>query len=318
MEKERLLKKMHYWLKFIRAFEERISILYRQGKVLGGVYSGMGQEAIVVGTCIDLKKEDFIFPLHRDIGATLVKGIEPKILMAQLLGKKTGLSKGKDSYLHAGDIDLGVIGSTSMLGSSLPVAAGIGLAFKLKKKKNVVIAFFGEGASNRGDFHEALNLAGVWKLPVIFVCENNFFAYSTPIESQMAIEDVADRASSYGFSGVVCSGNDLTAVYKTAKKAIDKARAGEGPTLIECKTYRWHGHSEHDEASYRTEDEFLEWKSRDPIPRFELYLEELKILDKKLKEGIDKDIREEIDQAVKFAEESPFPEGKETLDDIYK
>ena len=318
MEKERLLKKMHYWLKFIRAFEERISILYRQGKVLGGVYSGMGQEAIVVGTCIDLKKEDFIFPLHRDIGANLVKGIEPKILMAQLLGKKTGLSKGKDSYLHAGDIDLGVIGSTSMLGSSLPVAAGVGLAFKLKKKDNVVIAFFGEGASNRGDFHEALNLAGVWKLPVIFVCENNFFAYSTPIEAQMAIEDVADRASSYGFSGVVCSGNDLMAVYKTAKKAIDKARAGEGPTLIECKTYRWHGHSEHDEASYRAEDEFLEWKSRDPIPRFELYLEELKILDKKLKESIDKDIREEIDQAVKFAEESPFPEGKETLDDIYK
>lgn len=318
MEKERLLKKMHYWLTFIRAFEERISILYRQGKVLGGVYSGMGQEAIVVGTCIDLKKEDFIFPLHRDIGANLVKGIEPKILMAQLLGKKTGLSKGKDSYLHAGDIDLGVIGSTSMLGSSLPVAAGVGLAFKLKKKDNVVIAFFGEGASNRGDFHEALNLAGVWKLPVIFVCENNFFAYSTPIEAQMAIEDVADRASSYGFSGVVCSGNDLMAVYKTAKKAIDKARAGEGPTLIECKTYRWHGHSEHDEASYRAEDEFLEWKSRDPIPRFELYLEELKILDKKLKESIDKDIREEIDQAVKFAEESPFPEGKETLDDIYK
>jgi len=318
LEKERLLKKMHYWLKFIRAFEERISILYRQGKVLGGVYSGMGQEAIVVGTCIDLKKEDFIFPLHRDIGANLVKGIEPKILMAQLLGKKTGLSKGKDSYLHAGDIDLGVIGSTSMLGSSLPVAAGVGLAFKLKKKDNVVIAFFGEGASNRGDFHEALNLAGVWKLPVIFVCENNFFAYSTPIEAQMAIEDVADRASSYGFSGVVCSGNDLMAVYKTAKKAIDKARAGEGPTLIECKTYRWHGHSEHDEASYRAEDEFLEWKSRDPIPRFELYLEELKILDKKLKESIDKDIREEIDQAVKFAEESPFPEGKETLDDIYK
>jgi len=318
LEKERLLKKMHYWLKFIRAFEERISILYRQGKLLGGVYSGMGQEAIVVGTCIDLKKEDFIFPLHRDIGATLVKGIEPKILMAQLLGKKTGLSKGKDSYLHAGDIDLGVIGSTSMLGSSLPVAAGVGLAFKLKKKDNVVVAFFGEGASNRGDFHEALNLAGVWKLPVIFVCENNFFAYSTPIEAQMAIEDVADRASSYGFSGVVCSGNDLMAVYKIAKKAIDKARAGEGPTLIECKTYRWHGHSEHDEASYRAKDEFLEWKSRDPIPRFELYLEELKILDKKLKESIDKDIREEIDQAVKFAEESPFPEGKETLDDIYK
>ena len=309
---------MYYWLRFTRAFEERISVLYKQGKILGGVYSGIGQEAVVVGACIGLEKDDFIFPLHRDIGAALVKGIDPGVLLAQLLGKKTGLSKGKDSYLHSGDIGLGVVGSTSMLASSLPVAAGVGLSFKMKKRNNVAIAFFGEGSTNRGDFHEGLNMAGLWKLPVVFVCENNFFAYSTPVEKQMAIEDVADRAESYGFSGSVCSGNDLMAVYKTVMKAVDRARRGDGPTLVECKTYRWHGHSEHDKASYRTEDEFLEWKSRDPIPRFELYLGQLKVLNKKIIEKTEQDIKEKIDKAVTFAEESPFPEGKDALEDVYQ
>jgi TPP-dependent pyruvate/acetoin dehydrogenase alpha subunit len=309
---------MYYWLKFTRAFEERISVLYKQGKILGGVYSGIGQEAVVVGACIGLEKDDFIFPLHRDIGAALVKGIDPGVLLAQLLGKKTGLSKGKDSYLHSGDIGLGVVGSTSMLASSLPVAAGVGLSFKMKKRNNVAIAFFGEGSTNRGDFHEGLNMAGLWKLPVVFVCENNFFAYSTPVEKQMAIEDVADRAESYGFSGSVCSGNDLMAVYKTVMKAVDRARKGDGPTLVECKTYRWHGHSEHDKALYRTEDEFLEWKSRDPIPRFELYLGQLKVLNKKVIEKTEQDIKEKIDKAVTFAEESPFPEGKDALEDVYQ
>lgn len=309
---------MYYWLRFTRAFEEKISVLYKQGKILGGVYSGIGQEAVVVGACIGLEKDDFIFPLHRDIGAALVKGIDPGILLAQLLGKKAGLSKGKDSYLHSGDINLGVVGSTSMLASSLPVAVGVGLSFKMKKRNNVAIAFFGEGSTNRGDFHEGLNMAGIWKLPVVFVCENNFFAYSTPVEKQMAIEDVADRAGSYGFSGSVCSGNDLMAVYKTVMKAVDRARKGDGPTLIECKTYRWHGHSEHDKASYRTEDEFLEWKSRDPIPRFELYLGQLKVLNKETIEKTEQDIRKKIEEAVRFAEESPFPEGKDALEDVYQ
>jgi len=317
LEKDKLLE-MYTWLKFVRAFEEKISLLYKQGKIFGGVYSGIGQEAVVVGACIELTKDDFIFPLHRDIGAALVKGIDPGVLLAQLLGKKTGLSQGKDSYLHSGDIDFGVIGSTSMLASSLPVAAGVGLALKLKKKNNVAVAFFGEGASNRGDFHEGLNLAGIWKLPVVFICENNYFAYSTPIEKQMAIEDVADRAESYGFRGAVCSGNDLMAVHKTVTKAIEKARKGEGPTLVECKTYRWHGHSEHDKASYRTEEEFLEWKSRDPIPRFELYLEQMKVLDKKTKQKTDSDIEKKIEEAVTFAEQSPYPKGEEALEDIYK
>lgn len=311
------LVEMFYYLRLIRAFEEKLSILYRQGKILGGIFSGIGQEAVVVGACFGLRKEDYICPLHRDLGAFLVKGLDPKVLMAQFFGKIDGLSKGKDSYLHSGIPELGIFGSTSMLGSNLPVAAGIALAFKMQKKDDVVIAFFGEGASSTGDAHEAMNFAGVHRLPVIFLCENNFYAYSTPLEKTTAIEDVADRASAYGFPGTVCSGNDLLAVYQTVQKAIFRARKGEGPTLVECKTYRWHGHSEHDKPFYRSEEEFLEWKSRDPIPRFRMYLEEKKILNLEIDQEIAKRVGQEIEQAVEFAENSPFPQAKEALNDIY-
>lgn len=308
---------LYYYMKLSREFEERVSKLHLQGKILGGVYSGIGQEAIVVGVCYGLTRQDFISPLHRDIGAFLVKGIDPKILMAQLMGKKTGLSKGKDSFLHAGDLELGVFGGTSMLGGTLPVAVGAALKFKIKKEPHVAIAFFGEGASSRGDVHEAMNFAGVHKLPVIFVCENNFYAYSTPQNLQMAIEDVADRAEGYGFKGTVCSGNDLHAVMKTARAAIQRARKGEGPTLIECKTYRYHGHSEHDPAKYRTQDELIEWESRDPIPRFELYLEKKGYKFPQTKDEMTQKVKAIVDEAVKFAEDSPYPEGKEALDDLY-
>ena len=309
--------KLYYYLKLTRFFEDRVSKLHRQGKILGGVYSGMGQEAIVVGVCHDLLREDFISPIHRDMGAFLVKGIDPKLLMAQLMGKKTGLSKGKDSFLHAGDLSVGVFGSTSMLASSLPVAVGAALKFKIKKETFVSVAFFGEGASSRGDFHEALNFAGVQKLPVIFVCENNFYAYSTPQNTQMAIEDIADRATGYGFKGVVCSGNDLHAVMKAAQSAILRARRGEGPTLIECKTYRYHGHSEHDQSWYRPQEELIEWESRDPIPRFEVYLEKKGHDLEKIRKDTEDQVRQRVEEAVRFAEESPFPEGKEALEDLY-
>lgn len=277
----------------------------------------MGQEAVVVGMCHGLLKEDCIFPIHRDMGAFLVKGVEPKLLMAQLMGKKAGLSKGKDSFLHAGDLSVGVLGSTSMLASSLPVATGAALKFKLKKELFVAVAFFGEGASSRGDFHEALNFAGVQKLPVIFVCENNFYAYSTPQSLQMAIEDLADRAVGYGFKGVVCSGNDIHAVMKVAHSAIERARRGEGPTLIECKTYRYHGHSEHDQPWYRPEEELIEWESRDPILRFEFFLDKKGHDLEKVRRDTAERIRQVIDEAVRFAEESPFPEGEEALQDLY-
>lgn len=310
-------RELYFYLKLTREFEDRVSKLHRQGKILGGVYSGRGQEAIVVGVCYGLHREDFIAPIHRDMGAFLIKGIDPKILMAQLFGKKTGLSKGKDSFLHAGDLERGLFGATSMLASTLPVATGAALKFRIKKEPHVAIAFFGEGASSRGDFHEALNFAGIRKLPVIYICENNFYAYSTPQSLQMAVEDVAMRAEGYGFKGAVCSGNDLHAVMKTAHAALERARRGEGPTLIECKTYRYHGHSEHDQPFYRPHDELIEWESRDPIQRFEIYLEKKGYNVDQMKEDMEREIKEIIDEAVRFAEESPWPEGKEALEDLY-
>lgn len=316
LDKKDLLE-MFFWLKLIRAFEEKVSRLYRQGKILGGVYSGIGQEAVIVGACYPLKQGDAVFPLHRDMGAFLIRGVEPKAIMAQLMGKSTGLSKGKDSYLHASSPAHGVYGSTSMLGASLPVAAGAALAFKLQGLDNVAVAFFGEGASNRGEFHEGLNMAGLWKLPVIYICENNRYAYSTPMESQMAIDDVADRAASYGFPGVVVSGNDLNAVYRATVKAIERAKAGEGPTLIECKTYRYHGHSEHDKATYREDMELAEWKVKDPLIRFQSFLEELGLLTDEWIAQTDSKIAASIDEAVTFAEQSPYPEGSEALEDVF-
>src|SRR3984893_6119030 len=273
------LLEMFYWLKLIRAFDERLSILVRQGKVRSGVYTGIGQEAIIVGSCFALRKDDYICPLHRDLGAFLIRGVEPRVMMSQMFGKATGLSKGRDSALHSGVSELGIFGNTSMLGANLPVAAGLGLTFKMEETDNVVVAYFGEGASNVGDFHEALNFAGVQRLPIVFVCENNQYAYSVPVEKSMAIEDVATRAESYGFDGVAINGNDVLAVYQSTQGALALARSGEGPTLIECKTYRWHGHSEHDKAVYRTDEELAMWKSRDPIPTFTNYLQSRHVLD---------------------------------------
>ncbi len=304
-------------MKLIRAFEERVSRLHRQNKILGGVYSGAGQEAIVTGICVPLQEGDFVAPLHRDLGALLVRGVDPGRLMAQLMGKETGLSRGKDSFLHGGDLEHGIFGSTSMLGSSLPVAVGAALKFQIKKEKHVAVAFFGEGASSRGDVHEAMNFAGVRKLPVIFVCENNRYAYSTPLEKQMAVEDVACRAEGYGFKGHVVSGNDLLAVVQLSERVINRVREGGGPEMIECKTYRYRGHSEHDPALYRNKEELVEWESRDPIPRYEFYLEKKGHDVKRIREEIDERTRQIVQSAVDFAEQSPLPQAHEALEDLY-
>jgi TPP-dependent pyruvate/acetoin dehydrogenase alpha subunit len=308
---------MFYWLKLVRAFDERLSILVRQGKVRSGVYTGIGQEAIVVGTCFALRREDFICPLHRDLGTFLMKGVEPRTMMAQMFGKTAGLSKGRDSALHSGVNELGIFGNTSMLGANLPVAAGIAYTFKMERTDNVVVAYFGEGASNTGDFHEGLNFAGVQRLPVLFVCENNQYAYSVPVEKSMAIDDVAIRAEGYGFDGVAINGNDVLAVYQATQGALARARAGEGPTLIECKTYRWHGHSEHDKAFYRSDEELAMWKSRDPIPTFTTYLKGMNVLtDDKVVE-VESRVKQTIDDAVEFAMNSPDPDPADAVTDLY-
>ena len=313
---EQLLE-MFQWLKLIRAFDLRLSVLVKQGKVRSGVYTGIGQEAIIVGTCYGLRKEDYICPLHRDLGSFLMKGVEARTMMSQMFAKTTGLSKGRDSALHSGVPELGIFGNTSMLGANLPVAAGLALTFKMEKSDNVVIAYFGEGASNVGDFHEALNFAGVQQLPVVFICENNQYAYSVPIEKSMAIDDVADRAHGYGFDGVAINGNDVLAVYQATQGALARARAGDGPTLIECKTYRWHGHSEHDKAFYRTDEELAMWKSRDPIPTFTTYLQTQHILDDERIKAIDTQVERTIDEAVEFAMNAPDPDPGEAVTDLY-
>jgi TPP-dependent pyruvate/acetoin dehydrogenase alpha subunit len=311
------LREMYFLLRLSRAFEERLSLLNRQGKVMGGIYSGIGQEAITVGTVFGLRPEDFICPLHRDLGAFLVKGVPPGVLMAQVFGKRDGLSRGKDSYLHSGDTRLGVFGSTSMLGSNLPVACGLAYGFRLRRQDHVVVAYFGEGAANYGDVHEAMNFAAVHRLGVVFVCENNLYAYSTPFEKAFAISEVSVRAQAYGFPGVDVYGNDLLRVHRVARDAVARARRGDGPTLVECKTFRWHGHSEHDRASYRTEEELIEWRARDPIPQFERYLEEKELLDQAGRDQMTTRVEGEIDEAVAFAEASPWPEAPEALQDIY-
>ncbi len=311
------LLEMLYWLKLIRGFDERLSILVRQGKVRSGVYSGIGQEAIVVGTCYGLRREDYICPLHRDLGTFLMKGVDPRAMMAQMFGKATGLSKGRDSALHSGVPELGIFGNTSMLGSNLPVAAGLGLSFRMDQSDNVVLAYFGEGASNTGDFHEGLNMAGVLQLPVVFICENNFYAYSVPFERGMAIEDVAQRAESYGFDGVAINGNDVLAVYQATQGAIQRARSGAGPTLIECKTYRWHGHSEHDKAFYRTDEELSMWRSRDPLPTFTTFLQDRNVLTPEKLQEIEARVRQVVDDAVQFAESSPDPDPGDAVTDVY-
>jgi pyruvate dehydrogenase E1 component alpha subunit len=308
---------LYYWLKLTRDFEYRVSRLHAQNKIAGGVYSGFGQEAVVVGTTFGLRPEDVVFPLHRDLGAFLVKGVPPGAVMAQLYGKATGLSRGKDSGLHGGSLAHNVFGSTSMLASSLPVACGFALKFKLRKEPRVCVAYFGEGAGSRGDFHEAANFAGVHKLPVIFVCENNQYAYSTPLSSTMAIDNVADRAQGYGFKGVVVDGNDLHAVLEASEKAVARARAGEGATLIECKTYRMLGHSPHDRAAYRVEDERKRWEARDPIRLWEGYLQVKGVDIEKVRAETGTRIQALIDEAVKFAEESPDPAPEDATTDIY-
>ena len=313
---EQLLE-MFYWLKLIRAFDERLSILVKQGKVRSGVYTGIGQEAIIVGTCFGLRKEDYVCPLHRDLGSLLMKGVDARTMMSQMFGKATGLSKGRDSALHSGVPELGIFGNTSMLGANLPVAAGLALTFTMEKTDHVVVAYFGEGASNTGDFHEALNFAGVHQLPILFVCENNQYAYSVPVEKSMAIDDVADRAESYGFDGVAINGNDVLAVYQTTQGALARARTGDGPTLIECKTYRWHGHSEHDKAFYRSDEELAMWKSRDPIPTFTTYLKGVHTLTDEKISDIEARITSVIDDAVEFAMNAPDPKPEEAVTDLY-
>src|SRR4249920_773547 len=255
-----------------RGIEERGHILYRQGKIPGSFYTGRGNEASAVGVATAMGADDVGTPLHRDMGVHVTRGVEPWRILAQYMGRADGPTQGRDGNVHMADANLGLIAMVSHLPAMLPVAVGCALAFRIREEKRVSVAWSGEGAMARGDAHEGLNLAGVRKLPVVFICDNNQWAYSTPTHLGYAVDHVADRAQAYGFEGIVVDGTDVLAVYREAKRAIEKAREGGGPTLLECLTLRMEGHAVHDDASYVPREMFEEWGRRDPIERFRAWL----------------------------------------------
>ena len=308
---------LYYYLQLTRALEERVTSLYRQGRIVGGVYTSHGMEAISVGYACALEGDDIIAPYHRDMGAFLVRGITPGEVLAQYLGKRTGPTKGKDGNVHMGDLKRGIFAFVSHLADNLPVAVGAALAFKIRGESRIVATNTGDGGTSRGDFHEALNLASVLRLPVVFFCNNNQYAYSTPLHHQMAIKDVVERAKAYAIPGEIVDGNDVASVYLTAQRAFDRARDGEGPTFIECKTMRMHGHSEHDSAKYVPQALLEEWKKKDPILKAEGMLTALGYAGEPDFRDIRLRVKKEIEAGVEFAEHSPLPEGPETLDGVF-
>jgi TPP-dependent pyruvate/acetoin dehydrogenase alpha subunit len=311
------LLQMYRWMVLDRVFEERTVELLKQGKLVGFHHPNIGQEAVDVGTCYGLRKDDTIMPTHRGKGKYLMKGVDMKILMAGMFGRRNGSGKGRGPASHSGDNSIGLLAGTGLIGSGIPISTGAALAMKLQKKDNVALHFFGDGASNRGDFHEALNFAGVHKLPIVYVVDNNCYAMTVPATCAMAIEDIAIRAAGYGFPGVVVDGNDVLAVYEATQKAVARARKGEGPTLIECKTYRWLGHSFNDPAVYRSAEEVESWKEKCPMKRFEKYLTGKGLLDDAGIQKVDQAVRDEIEEAVRFAESSPLPLPEDTLLGVY-
>jgi pyruvate dehydrogenase E1 component alpha subunit len=316
IENEKLLA-MYRNMVTIRLFETRVSELFAKGKLPGFVHLYLGEEAVATGMCARLKDGDLITSTHRGHGHVISKGCNLNEMMAELYGKRTGSCKGKGGSMHIADVDLGILGANGIVGGGPPIATGAAYALQYQGKDNVVICFFGDGASNQGTFHEALNLSSIWKLPVVFVCENNLYGISLSQAKHQAISDVADRANAYGMPGVVVDGNDVMAVYEAAAEGVKRARAGKGPSLIECKTYRYHGHFEGDPTTYRPKEELEAWLKKDPLPRFEAYLLSIGAIDEAGFAAIKKEIGDKVEAAVQFAEESPLPAPEEVLDDVY-
>ena len=300
-----------------RGIEERGHILYRQGKIPGSFYTGRGNEAASVGVATAMGPDDVGTPLHRDMGVHVVRGVEPWRIFAQYMGRVDGPTHGKDGNVHMADARLGLIAMVSHLPAMLPVAVGCALAFRIREERRVAVGWFGEGASARGDAHEAMTLAGTRRLPIVFVCDNNQWAYSTPTHLEYATEHVADRAEAYGFEGVVVDGTDVLAVYREAKRAIERARDGGGPTLLECVTLRMEGHAVHDDAFYVPKPLFEEWAKNDPIERFRTWLRENADLDDDEEAEIAGGVKRLLNEALQRAEESPLPEPDQLLDGVY-
>lgn len=311
------LKRLYYYMVKCRMVEERARTLFKQGKFAGNYYAAVGQEATEVGATVDLEKDDYIAPAHRNFVTNIMKGTPLERMYAQLYARKTSPDQGRSSPAHCGYAETHVITPSSTIAAQLNIGTGVALAFQLQKKRNIVVALSGDGSTSLGFWHEALNFAGVRKLPIVYIVENNRWAESVSVRLQTAVEDISVKAEAYGFPGITVDGNDVVAVYRVAREAIRRAREGNGPTLIECKTYRWYGHSEIDPAKYRDPAEVETWKAKDPIPAMERYLKGQNLWSDDWKQKITDEISGEIEKAVEFADKSPYPEPEEALDHVY-
>lgn len=301
----------------IRLFEEEARTLFLDGKLAGFLHLYSGEEAVAAGVCAALSETDCLTSTHRGHGHCIAKGASMNRMMAELFGKATGYSRGKGGSMHIADLAKGVIGANGIVGASMPTAAGVAYAQKRRGQGDVTVAFFGDGASNRGTFHESANMASVWDLPLVFVCENNGFGMSTPAARHMKVERVAARGASYDIPGATVDGNDPVAVYEAAEKAVKRARAGKGPSIVECLTWRHHGHFVGDPAPYKKKEDQERWLLEDPIPRFEKRLTEQKTAKPGQLEAIKAEARAEVDASVAFALESPLPGPEELFSDLY-
>ncbi len=301
----------------IRQFDLKAAELFSQGRMAGNIHTCVGQEAVCVGACQALEPTDFITATHRGHGHCLAKGGRADVMMAELFGKATGYCRGKGGSMHIADLGLGILGANGIVGAGIPIAAGSALASKIKGSREVTLAFFGDGASNEGVFHEALNMASAWRLPVVFLCENNKYGVSVCIDRVCNIADIADRAKAYGIPGVVVDGNDVIAVYQAVEAAAHRARSGQGPTLVEAKTYRHRGHYEGDPQVYKPAGEAAAWKERDPLLLLKGAILAAGHAYEATLAAVEAAVREEIADAVTFAEQSPYPEPAAVTTDVY-
>ncbi len=311
------IKKFYRDMLKVRLFEEKVYYLFLQGILPGTIHQCQGQEAVAVGVCSALKPTDFIASNHRPHGHSLAKGMSVNAAMAELFAKKTGCCKGKGGSMHFADISSGIAPATAVIGESILIATGMALAFSMQNTDNVGVGFFGDGASNIGSFHEGINMGAVWKLPVIYVCENNMYAASTAASTMILVKNIADRAISYNIPGIIVDGMDVLAVYNSSLEAVERARNGEGPTLLECKTYRYVGHSRSDPAKYRSREEINYWKERDRIFQLKKIIIEKNLFENGELREIEEEVIQEIEDAVEYAQNDPNPELEEAILDVY-
>jgi pyruvate dehydrogenase E1 component alpha subunit len=301
----------------IRYFEEKAEDLYIRGQVHGTMHLSIGQEASSVGSIAALRPEDLIIHHHRGHGHTIAKGADITLMMAEFLGKEPGYCRGRGGSMHIADIPGGNLGATGVVGSGIPTSVGIALALKMRQSDKVLLSFFGDGASNLGEFHESLNMAAIWKLPVVFICENNQYGMSGPAQTMSAVSPISVRSTAYGMPGETVDGNDVLAVYGAVQTAIERARAGEGPSLVETYTYRWRGHSKSDRNVYRTQEEIESWQKRCPIVRFKRLLKEVEVMNAEELEAIDLEAKATVDRAAEEALTFPEPSPDNLEDEVY-